>query len=58
MSKLLSGRWLFTMVVAIVYAVLALEHKLSGEFIQQVTVLVLYAYFSKERLPQNGEEQK
>jgi len=49
MNKLLSGRWLFTMITGLVYAVLALKNQLPPEFIKEVTMMVLVAYFAKGR---------
>jgi len=54
--KVTSGRFIFTLVVAYVYAYLALNGMLSDDRINEITLIVLYAYFSKSRIFNgNGE---
>ena len=48
--KITSGRFIFTIVVAGVYAFLACNQMLEEERINEITLIVLYAYFSKTRL--------
>jgi hypothetical protein len=45
--KLTSGRFLFTVIVAGVYAYLACTGGLQEERISEITLIVLYAYFNK-----------
>lgn len=55
--KVTSGRFIFTVVVAAVYAFLACNQMMSEERINEITLIVLYAYFSRPRLNgHNGDE--
>lgn len=45
--KLTSGRFIFTVVVAFVYAWLAIHGDLEEERINEITLIVLYAYFNR-----------
>jgi hypothetical protein len=47
MSKLFSGRWIFTIVVAFVFAALALKGTLPQDKVSEIILLVIYAYFTK-----------
>jgi hypothetical protein len=49
MFKLTSGRFIFTVVVAGVYAYLAINGTVERDFIREITLIVLYAYFSRSR---------
>jgi len=50
--KVTSGRFIFTIVVGFVFAYLACTGVLKEDRIMEVTLIVLYAYFSRPR--QNG----
>ena len=52
--KVTSGRFIFTVVVAIVYAYLACNQMMNDERINEITLIVLYAYFSRPRI--NGKD--
>jgi len=47
--RVTSGRFIFTIVVALVYAFLAVNGMLTEDRINEITLVVLYAYFSKHR---------
>lgn len=47
--KVTSGRFIFTVVVAGVYAYLAINGILSEDRIMEITLVVLYAYFNIPR---------
>jgi hypothetical protein len=47
-NKLTSGRFLITVILTIVFAVLAINNRLSTEFLTIYTMLVAF-YFGKER---------
>lgn len=47
-TKLTSGRFLITVILTIVFAVLAINNRLSTEFLTIYTMLVAF-YFGKER---------
>ena len=47
MAKLLSGRFVFTMIAAFVFAVLALRGQLPQDKVMEVILLVVYAYFNR-----------
>lgn len=50
-SKLLSGKFLFTVIAALVFAYCSVAKILPVDKISEVLLLVVYAYFSK---PSNG----
>lgn len=52
--KLTSGRFIFTLVVAGVYAYLSCLGVLKEDRIMEITLIVLYAYFNKPRPYLNG----
>ena len=58
--KVTSGRFIFTIVVGFVFAYLACTGVLKEDRIMEVTLIVLYAYFSRPRQNgnngENGEE--
>jgi hypothetical protein len=47
LSKLTSGKFIFTIIVAIVFAYCAITGILKEDKIMEVTLLVVYAYFNK-----------
>lgn len=47
-TKLTSGRFLITVILTIVFAVLAINNRLNTEFLTIYTMLVAF-YFGKER---------
>ena len=47
-TKLTSGRFLITIILTVVFAVLAIGNRLSTEFLTIYTMLVAF-YFGKER---------
>lgn len=47
--KITSGRFIFTVVVAGVYAYLACNSILDIDRVQEITLIVLYAYFTKRK---------
>ena len=50
--KFTSGRFILVMTVAAVYAYLAVEKVIPTDNVIQITLLILYAYFHRNR---NGE---
>ena len=52
--KMTSGRFIFTIVVAIVYAFLAITGALKEDRVMEITLIVLYAYFARPRTDTNG----
>lgn len=55
MDKLLSGRFLFTMVAAIVFMILSIKGVLPIDKVQEIILIVVYAYFSRnDRTPTSG----
>ena len=53
MGKLFSGRWLFTMVAAAVYAILSIKGALPIDKVHEILLIVIYAYFSRGDRGQN-----
>ena len=54
-SKFASGRWVLTVVTALVFAVLAINSKLSQEAVASIIGLVFALYFSRsDRGKPNG----
>jgi hypothetical protein len=49
MFKITSGRFIFTVVVAGVYAFLASIGKLDPDFIREITLVVLVSYFQRDK---------
>ena len=47
--KITSGRFIFTIVVALVYAYLAMTGQMDESRINEITLIVLYAYFNRPR---------
>jgi hypothetical protein len=54
-AKFTSGKFLFTVITALVFAYCAVAKILPVDKISEVILLVVYAYFSK---PDNKGEQK
>lgn len=48
--KITSGRFIFTIVVALVYAFLAMTGGMDEDRINEITLIVLYAYFNRPRV--------
>lgn len=54
-EKISSGRFLFTVTAAVVFAVKAIDKTLPLDKISEVILLVIYAYFTRsDRKPENG----
>ena len=47
MSKIFSGRFLFTLIAAFVFAVLSLKGTLPQDKVMEVILLIVYAYFNR-----------
>ena len=56
--KITSGRFIFTCVVAGVYAYLACSALLPINRVMEITLIVLYAYFSRPRVEPVIEEEE
>lgn len=59
--KITSGRFIFTIVVVMVYAYLATTGNMDEERINEITLIVLYAYFTKsnkDQIDQNIDQEK
>ena len=54
LSKLLSGRFLFTVVAAFVFAVLAIGKIMPVDKVYEIILIVVYAYFSRGDRQNNG----
>jgi len=55
--KITSGRFIFTIVVAGVYAYLAVTGGMSDDRINEITLIVLYAYFNMQRPPKPEDDE-
>ena len=56
MSKFFSGRFLFTVIAALVFAVLSINKTMPVDKVYEVILIVVYAYFSRQdRTQQKGE---
>ena len=53
-EKILSGRYLFTVTCAVVFAVLAINKTLPLDKVMEVILVVVMAYFSRGDRTQNG----
>lgn len=47
-NKITSARWLISVIMTIVFAILAFNNKLTSEFITIYTMIIAF-YFSKDR---------
>ena len=54
--KFTSGRFILVMTVAAVYAYLAIEQVIPTDNVIQITLLILYAYFHRNKSENNGNE--
>ena len=54
MYKITSGRFIFTVVAAIVYASMAMTGALKEDRVMEILLIVVYAYFSRPRTDSNG----
>lgn len=54
-EKLMSGRYLFTVTCAVVFAVLAINKTLPVDKVMEVILVVVMAYFSRSDRGQNGK---
>ncbi|MDD5356431.1 MAG: hypothetical protein PHY56_07850 [Candidatus Omnitrophica bacterium] len=52
LSKFTSGKFLITIIVGIVYAYVSMKGILPIDKIQEITLIVIYAYFTKQK--ENG----
>lgn len=50
-DKLLSGRFIFTVITAVVFAITALSGKLTPDKVTEIILIVVYAYFNKSNTP-------
>jgi len=50
-ERLLSGRWIFTIVTAFVFGYLSLSGKLTIDKVMEVVLIVIYAYFNRADRP-------
>jgi hypothetical protein len=55
-DKILSGRFIFTVVSAFVFAVLSLRGVLTVDKVMEIILIVIYAYFNRPDRT-NGKEQ-
>lgn len=54
LPKLLSGRFILTIIVGIVFAILAIKGLLDQNKVTEIILIVIYAYFTKERNKKEG----
>ncbi len=50
----MSGRFIFTLVTALVFGVLSLMGKLTIDKVMEVVLIVIYAYFNRSDRPNSG----
>jgi hypothetical protein len=55
LDKLLSGRFLLTIIVAGVFACLSMTDRLPADKVSEIILLVVYAYFTKARANGGGK---
>ncbi len=57
-SKLLSGRFLFTVITAGIFAYMSISGKLLQDKVMEIVLVVLYAYFNRsDRSKENGDSK-
>jgi hypothetical protein len=54
MYKLTSGRFIFTIVTALVFAYLSMKGILKEDRTMEVILIVIYAYFARSKVDVNG----
>jgi len=54
MYKITSGRFIFTVIAAGVYAYLAINGILKEDRVMEILLIVVYAYFSRPRIDPSG----
>lgn len=56
-EKLLSGRFIFTIIAAVVFAFLSITGKLPVDKVHEILLIIIYAYFSRaDRKPTEGSK--
>jgi hypothetical protein len=55
MSKIFSGRFLFTLIAAIVFLLLSLNGRLPVDKVNEIILLIIYAYFNRGDRNGNGK---
>ena len=53
-EKLMSGKFLFTIIAALVFAVLSVRGIMPVDKVYEIILIVVYAYFSKPNTPNGG----
>lgn len=54
----MSGRWLFTVTAAFVFAYLSIAGILPIDRVMEILLIVIYAYFSKPRPAQDNDNNE
>lgn len=54
-NKLISGRFIFTIVAATVFAHLSMTGRLSIDKVGEILLIVIYAYFTRSRKKEEEE---
>ena len=54
LAKVLSGKFLFTIIAALVFAIMALKGLLPQDKVMEVVLIVIYAYFTRKGDTPNG----
>jgi len=57
LSKLLSGRFIFTVSAAFVFVILSLSKVLPVDKVTEILLIVIYAYFNRTDRNQKGEQK-
>jgi len=55
MEKLLSGRFIFTIIAALVFAWLSITNIMPVDKVYEIILIVVYAYFSRNDRQNKGE---
>jgi len=53
-AKMTSGKFIFTIISAVVFAVMSLKGLLPQDKVMEVILIVIYAYFTRKQGEQNG----
>jgi len=56
-DKLLSGRFIFTVIAALVFAVLSISKIMPVDKVYEIILIVVYAYFSRGDRKQEGGQK-
>ena len=58
LNKCLSGRFILTLIAGLVFAILSVKGTLPVDKVHEVIIIVIYAYFSRNRAEDSKKDIK